>query len=175
MARKARPREELRERIEADPKKQAAYGAAWDKIADVAEGRGARSPGRTASSSAASPSTRSSSRSPGPSSGWPRRRRKPNADRLREYRDSALESLKLDLFSDAPIYPEFEKAKLAHSLAFWKKSMAATTRWSSASSAAGPPSRRPRSWSRAPSSPTSRSARRSPRGAWRPSRRPTTR
>ncbi len=45
---------------------------------------------------------------------------KPNSDRLREYRDSALDSLKLGLFSDAPIYPEYEKAKLAHSLAFWR-------------------------------------------------------
>jgi hypothetical protein len=45
---------------------------------------------------------------------------KPNPDRLREYRESALESLKLDLFSDAPIYPEFEAAKLAHSLAYWR-------------------------------------------------------
>ena len=50
-----------------------------------------------------------------------------------------------------------------------------TTPWSSASSAAGPPSRRPRSSSRGPSSPTSPSASRSPRGARTPSRRPTTR
>src|SRR5262249_44106144 len=50
---------------------------------------------------------------------------KPNPDRLREYRDSALDSLKLQLFSDAPIYPEYEKAKLAYSLAFWKSKMGA--------------------------------------------------
>jgi hypothetical protein len=48
---------------------------------------------------------------------------KPNPDRLREYRDSALDSLKLQLFSEAPIYPEYERAKLAQSLAFWKKTM----------------------------------------------------
>jgi hypothetical protein len=46
---------------------------------------------------------------------------KPNADRLKEYRDSALESLKLELFSEAPIHPAFEKAKLANSLAFWRE------------------------------------------------------
>src|SRR5205807_5945383 len=51
---------------------------------------------------------------------------KPNPDRLREYRDSALDSLKLQLFSDAPIYPEYEKVKLAHSLAYWKKLMGDT-------------------------------------------------
>ncbi len=43
---------------------------------------------------------------------------KANADRLREYRDSNLESLKLQLFSPAPIYPDLERVKLATSLTF---------------------------------------------------------
>ena len=43
---------------------------------------------------------------------------KPNAERLREYRDSALESLKFQLFSPAPIHAELEKARLANSLTF---------------------------------------------------------
>ncbi len=38
---------------------------------------------------------------------------KPSAERFREYRDSNLESLKFELFSPAPLYPEFERAKLA--------------------------------------------------------------
>jgi hypothetical protein len=41
---------------------------------------------------------------------------KPNSDRLREFRDSNLESLQLELFSDEPIYDDFEELKLAHSL-----------------------------------------------------------
>jgi hypothetical protein len=45
---------------------------------------------------------------------------KPNSDRLKEYRESALKSLELKLFSTAPIYPEYEEAKLAESLANWK-------------------------------------------------------
>jgi len=48
---------------------------------------------------------------------------KPNSDRLKEYRDSGLQSLELQLFSEAPIYPEYEEAKLAHALAYWKKNM----------------------------------------------------
>jgi len=40
------------------------------------------------------------------------------AHRLREYRDSNLESLKFSLFSPAPIYPELERAKLTASLTF---------------------------------------------------------
>ncbi len=38
--------------------------------------------------------------------------------RFREYRDSNLESLKFQLFSPAPIYPDLERAKLAASLTF---------------------------------------------------------
>jgi hypothetical protein len=44
---------------------------------------------------------------------------KPNADRLREYRESNLESLKQELFSEAPIYEDLETAKLADSLAMY--------------------------------------------------------
>jgi hypothetical protein len=43
---------------------------------------------------------------------------KPNGERMREYQDSELESLKDTLFSQEPIYPEFETMKLAHSLTF---------------------------------------------------------
>lgn len=43
---------------------------------------------------------------------------KPSGERLREYRDSNLESLEQDLYSSAPIYDDLEAAKLAESLAF---------------------------------------------------------
>jgi len=43
---------------------------------------------------------------------------KPNGERLREYRDSNLDSLKLELFSPAPIYPDLERAKLITGLTF---------------------------------------------------------
>jgi len=43
---------------------------------------------------------------------------KKSAERLREYRDSNLESLKFALFSPAPIYPDLERAKLTASLTF---------------------------------------------------------
>jgi hypothetical protein len=41
---------------------------------------------------------------------------KPNADRLREYRQSNLESLEQELFSEAPIYDDLEIVKLGDSL-----------------------------------------------------------
>jgi hypothetical protein len=123
IGRKREAENELRRRIAADPAKQAAYGDAWDKIAaaqqvalqirtrlnflenGLAFDSQLFSIARTLVRLAAE-------------------KAKPNPDRLREYRASALESLQLQLFSDAPIYPEYEKAKLAHSLAFWKKTMA---------------------------------------------------
>ena len=45
---------------------------------------------------------------------------RPNSDRLKVFGDAALKSLELKLFSEAPIYPEFEEARLAESLAHWK-------------------------------------------------------
>ena len=43
-------------------------------------------------------------------------RPKPNVERLREFRESALESLTFSLFSDEPIYDDYEILKLADSL-----------------------------------------------------------
>jgi hypothetical protein len=43
---------------------------------------------------------------------------KKSPERLREYRDSNLDSLKFSLFSPAPIYPDLERAKLTASLTF---------------------------------------------------------
>ena len=50
-------------------------------------------------------------------------RPRPNGDRLREYRDSALPSLEQDLFSAAPIYKSLERVELADSLAEMKEKM----------------------------------------------------
>ncbi len=41
---------------------------------------------------------------------------KPNGERLREFRDSNLESLEFQLFSKEPIYDDFERVKLVESL-----------------------------------------------------------
>lgn len=43
---------------------------------------------------------------------------KPSADRLREYRETNLDSLRFQLFSPAPVYPDLERAKLTASLTF---------------------------------------------------------
>ena len=43
---------------------------------------------------------------------------KPNGERLREYSDAARASLELELYSEAPIYDDFELAKLTDGLSF---------------------------------------------------------
>ncbi len=43
---------------------------------------------------------------------------KKNTDRLREFRDTALESMELQLFSEEPIYEEYEIVKMADALSF---------------------------------------------------------
>ncbi len=45
-------------------------------------------------------------------------RPKPNGERLREFTDSNLQPLELDLFSDKPIYEDFEILKLTDALTF---------------------------------------------------------
>jgi len=50
---------------------------------------------------------------------------KPNAQRLPEYTDGNRESLEQELYSPAPIYDDFEKMKLANSLALMRDEMGA--------------------------------------------------
>ncbi len=128
MAAKAQAENELRSRIAADPRKKQAYGAAWDRIAEAQKAAAAllkpygfiegnpRMGRGIAFDSELFGIARTLVR-------LAEEKSKPNSERLREYRDSALQSLELALFSEAPIYPEFEEAKLANSLAYWKKQM----------------------------------------------------
>jgi hypothetical protein len=122
MDHKVHAENELRQRIGSDPKKKAAYEHAWEKIAQAQKAAAAViKPYNFLERGIAFDSdlfqiarvlVRLAEEKP-----------KPNSDRLKEYRDSALQSLELRLFSEAPIYPEYEEAKLAHSLTYWKKTM----------------------------------------------------
>jgi hypothetical protein len=51
---------------------------------------------------------------------------KPNADRLREFRESNLDSLKQELFSEAPIYDDLQTALLADSLSMFLEQKGST-------------------------------------------------
>jgi len=111
MARKQREERKLLRQVEKDPKLRE-HTEAWQQILDVQTRRGLLL-GQTASFSG-------------------RRFRtaqrlvlmaaedeKPNAERLREFRESARESLLQQLYSTAPIYDDLEQITLADSLALF--------------------------------------------------------
>ncbi|HEX6837057.1 MAG TPA: S46 family peptidase, partial [Polyangia bacterium] len=52
-------------------------------------------------------------------------KQKPNGQRLREYRESALPSLELRLFSPAPIFPEMEEVQMTAALEWMEKDLGA--------------------------------------------------
>ncbi len=52
----------------------------------------------------------------------------PSTERLREYRDSNLESLKFQFYSPAPLHADLERAKLAGSLSFLAENLGAEHR-----------------------------------------------
>jgi Peptidase S46 len=118
MGRKAAEEKALRDRVAASPEKSKKYGSAWDKIAaaqkvsaEILLPNNFLERGIALDSHLFSIARTLVRRA--------EEKGKPNPDRLREYRDSALDSLELGLFSEAPIYPEYETARLAHSLEFW--------------------------------------------------------
>src|SRR5262249_33457734 len=117
LATKASDEKGLRDKVAADPAKQKAYGDAWERIAAAEKRLGEFERGYylkergDAFNSELFHVARHLVR-------LAVERPKPNADRLREYRDSALESLEFQLYSPAPIHPELERAKLAGGLSF---------------------------------------------------------
>jgi hypothetical protein len=124
IAKKAKAEDALRRTVAADQKKQKEYGDAWD---NVAKGRqGLKSYYRQLSlleNGAAFNSdlfgiARTLVRLAGESA-------KPNAERLPDYTDARRASLELNLYSPAPIYDDFEKVKLADSLAFLRDELGA--------------------------------------------------
>jgi hypothetical protein len=118
MYRKRTEEEQLREAVNRDPKLRSAYGPAWDEVAATLETlrriyadyflleRGA------AFHSQLFEIARGLVRLADES-------RKPNGERLREYSEAGLESLKQELFSSAPIYDDLDTLLLADSLSMF--------------------------------------------------------
>jgi len=112
FAAKEKQEADFRAAIAADPAKQAKYGAAWDNIAralaksdpDTFFIDGALARGSTLLSYAQT-LVRAAAERP-----------KPNEKRLPEFSDARLRTLALTLFSSAPVYPDFEQARLTWAL-----------------------------------------------------------
>ena len=124
MERKEKAEQALRASIAADPAKQAKYGDAWDAIAKAHKGLAAYAKDRRFIDLGAGFNTYLF--------GYARtlvrlaeENGKPNAERLPEFTDARRASLEGGLFASSPLYEDFEKLKLANSLALMQESYGA--------------------------------------------------
>ncbi len=108
----------LRQKVMADPQLSGAYGAAWQNVdAAIAAYRPIYTDfrfveGGLAFNSSLFQTAKTLLRLAEEST-------KPNGERLREYRESNMPSLKQGLYSEAPIYEDLETVTLADSLSNW--------------------------------------------------------
>jgi len=115
MARKQESERALRAFVEADPNLASTAGSAWSALGLALEGARSYYPAYYLMES------RRMRMSALVHVAWrllrlAEEREKPDAQRLPEYRDTELESLKIDLLSPAPIYEDLERVKLADAL-----------------------------------------------------------
>ncbi len=111
MAKRAAVEKALRERVVADPKMRKEFGGAWEAIAAAEKKYASFYPeyrlfGFGLRQSQLYVFARDLIR-------LPVELARPNDQRLREYRDSNLDSLKQELFSEAPVYDALDKIMLA--------------------------------------------------------------
>jgi hypothetical protein len=125
MEKKLREEQALRQEVRKSPELEKEFGSAWDEVAAAQKSYASffkplvffeRANGfYTTYFNVARNLVRLAMEKP-----------KPNADRLREFRDAALPSLERGLLSPAPIYDEFETLKLGESLAQLKEELGGT-------------------------------------------------
>nr|MDQ3745478.1 S46 family peptidase [Acidobacteriota bacterium] len=126
MARKQKEEQALRQSIASDSRRRHDYGDAFDAIATARKNFAQYERDRRFLDLAAGFNTqlfqyaRALVRFAAESA-------KPSAERLPEYADNRLPALGAALASDAPLYPDFEKMKLADSLAFMREEYGATS------------------------------------------------
>ncbi len=115
LERKMAEEKELRARVASDSASRAANGSAWDEIARAEKihraihVRHAFLEDGNAFTSDLFDNARSLVRAAA-------ERRKPDAERLREYRESALPQVEKDVLANLPVYPDLEELKLSFSL-----------------------------------------------------------
>jgi hypothetical protein len=112
MAKKERDEKEFRQRVAANPEWQKNYGSAWDDIARAEKRRMEmfkatryRSLRGSRLGLLALQVVRYAAET-----------KKPDAERLEEYHEAQLESLRFRLFSPAPVFPAMEEVLLANTL-----------------------------------------------------------
>jgi len=114
VAAKREAEQRLRDAIAKDPQMAAAYGDAWSQVdkALAVYGPLLRERSVTTFNSTLFLHAQQIVRLADES-------QKPSGERLREYRESNLASLKSELLADAPAYPDLETLKLADAISHW--------------------------------------------------------
>ena len=116
MAAKRSSEQALRDAVASDPKLAGAYGSAWKDVA-VATQRYTEIEDRYRFIEAAQGFRGSLFSFARTLVRGTVEREKPNEQRLRAYRDTAIPRVEQQLFADAPVYPEYEQLQLGFSLA----------------------------------------------------------
>ena len=111
FGKKQKEEEEFKSRVMANPHWKAAYGTAWQEIADAEKRAASRAKEQ---SFHAMDSTLASLAATIVQ--YVTEIRKPDGERLPGYHDSQLESLRFQLFSSAPVYPGMETARMTGAL-----------------------------------------------------------
>ncbi|MCX5789042.1 MAG: S46 family peptidase [Elusimicrobia bacterium] len=126
MAKKAEEEKDLRDRVAAVKALSEKYGGAWDRIA------AATAQFKTRYKAVFARQRLAGTKLPELANTIVRcvaEVNKPNDKRYEEFRDSALESLNLRLFSPAPIFPDLEEAAFADALAFAQREVGPDDPW----------------------------------------------
>lgn len=112
MAKKAAEEADFRQRVEANPAWKQEFGSVWEELAAAQR----RALSRRQELVHARLGGRSLPRMAMTLVRWVVEVGKPDGERLQEFRDSQLESLRFRLLSPAPVYPELEEVLLADAL-----------------------------------------------------------
>ena len=124
MEKKRREEEEFRAKVDANPEWKKEFGNAWDGVAeaiDKAKPRIKEQFFRSTDSQLAGLAVNLVT--------YVSEIQKPDGERLEGFHDSQLESLRLRLFSPAPIYPEMEIARMTSALEAGVKELAPDDPW----------------------------------------------
>ena len=124
MEKKKREEEDFREKVDANPELKQRYGQAWDGVAeaiDKAKPRIKEQYFRSTDSQLAGLAVNLVT--------YVAEIQKPDGERLEGFHDSQLESLRLRLFSPAPIYPEMEIARMTSALEAGVKELGPNDPW----------------------------------------------
>lgn len=124
MEKKKREEEDFREKVDANPELKQRYGQAWDGVAeaiDKAKPRIKEQYFRSTDSQLAGLAVTLVT--------YVAEIQKPDGERLEGFHDSQLESLRLRLFSPAPIYPEMEIARMTSALEAGVKELGPNDPW----------------------------------------------